>query len=110
MSGTQLALKQSTGWFAAGRQFGQALSELSDAAFKLYAWLCLNADRRTGHLHSTVTVAFCGTEQARAVGGSSAPGTPRARRVPVGGDRCVGDTIDTGPTKSSRAVKNRRTT
>lgn len=54
MSGAQLVLKQSTGWFAAGWQFGQALDELSDAAFKLYAWLCLNADRRTGQLHSTV--------------------------------------------------------
>ena len=54
MSGTQLVLKRPTGWFAAGWQFGQALGELSDAAFKLYAWLCLNADRRTGHLHSTV--------------------------------------------------------
>ena len=54
MSGTQLVLKRPTGWFAAGWQFGQALGELSDAAFKLYAWLCLNADRRTGQLHSTV--------------------------------------------------------
>jgi len=54
MSRTQLVLKQSTGWFAAGWQFGQALGELSDAAFKLYAWLCLNADRHTGQLQSTV--------------------------------------------------------
>jgi hypothetical protein len=34
MSRPQLVLKQSTGWFAAGWQFGQALAELSDAAFK----------------------------------------------------------------------------
>jgi hypothetical protein len=54
MSRPQLVLKQSTGWFAAGWQFGQALDELSDAAFKLYAWLCLNADRHTGQLQSTV--------------------------------------------------------
>ena len=54
MSRPQLVLKQSTGWFAAGWQFGQALGELSDAAFKLYAWLCLNADRHTGQLQSTV--------------------------------------------------------
>jgi hypothetical protein len=27
---------------------------LSDAAFKLYAWLCLNVDRHTGQLQSTV--------------------------------------------------------
>ena len=54
MSRPQLVLKQSTGWFAAGWQFGQALAELSDAAFKLYAWLCLHVDRHTGQLQSTV--------------------------------------------------------
>jgi hypothetical protein len=54
MSRSQLVLKQSTGWFAAGWQFGQALEELSDAAFKLYAWLCLNADRHTGQLQAAV--------------------------------------------------------
>jgi hypothetical protein len=54
MSRPQLVLKQSTGWFAAGWQFGQALDELTDAAFKLYAWLCLNANRHTGQLQSTV--------------------------------------------------------
>jgi hypothetical protein len=54
MSGSSLVLKQSTGWFAAGWQFGEALGELSDAAFKLYAWLCLNADRHTGQLQSSV--------------------------------------------------------
>jgi hypothetical protein len=55
MSGTQLVLKRSTGWFAAGWQFSKALGKLSDAAFKLYAWLCLNAGWHTGQLHSTVT-------------------------------------------------------
>jgi hypothetical protein len=54
MSRPQLVLKQSAGWFAAGWQFGKALQELSDATFKLYAWLCLNADRHTGQLQSTV--------------------------------------------------------
>jgi hypothetical protein len=54
MSRPQLVLKQSTGWFAAGWQFGKALGELSDVAFKLYAWLCLNVDRHTGQLQSTV--------------------------------------------------------
>jgi len=49
MSRPQLVLKQSAGWFAAGWQFGKALQELSDAAFKLYAWLSLNADRHTGN-------------------------------------------------------------
>jgi hypothetical protein len=54
MSRPQLILKQSAGWFAAGWQFGQALQELSDAAFKLYAWLCLNVDRHTGQRQCTV--------------------------------------------------------
>lgn len=48
MSAPRLVLKQSTGWFAAGWQFGEAMRELSDAAFKLFAWLCLHADRHTG--------------------------------------------------------------
>jgi hypothetical protein len=43
-------LKQPTGWFAAGREFHQAMRLLSDSAFKLYVWLCLNADRRTGRI------------------------------------------------------------
>jgi hypothetical protein len=40
--------QQRTGWFAAGREFQQAMRLLSDSAFKLYVWLCLNADRRVG--------------------------------------------------------------
>jgi hypothetical protein len=53
MTRPQLVLKHSTGWFAAGWQFGQALEELSDPAFKLYAWVCLRADRHTGQVQST---------------------------------------------------------
>jgi hypothetical protein len=55
MSRPQLVLKQSTGWFAAGWQFAQALEELSDPAFKLYAWVCLRADRHTGQVQSTAS-------------------------------------------------------
>src|ERR1043166_2731338 len=51
----QLVLKQSTGWFAAGWQFAQALAELSDPAFKLYAWVCLRADRHTGQVRSNAS-------------------------------------------------------
>ena len=47
-SGPRLVLKQSTGWFAAGWTFAEAMTVLSDRAFKLFAWLCLNADRHTG--------------------------------------------------------------
>lgn len=49
----RLRLKQATGWFAAGGAFRQALSLLSDGAFRLFAYLCLEADRRTGRIQST---------------------------------------------------------
>src|SRR5260370_15841127 len=48
MTGSQLRLKQPTGWFAAGREVAQALRLLSDGAFKLFMWICLNADRGLG--------------------------------------------------------------
>ena len=41
-------LKRPTGWFAAGDEVGDALSLLSDGAFRLYMWLCLHADRSRG--------------------------------------------------------------
>lgn len=43
-------LKHPTGWFAAGHEVTHALELLSDGAFKLYIYLCLHADRRTGQL------------------------------------------------------------
>lgn len=43
-------LKHPTGWFAAGREVSRALPLLSDGAFRLYIYLCLNADRATGML------------------------------------------------------------
>jgi DNA-binding Lrp family transcriptional regulator len=49
----RLVLKQATGWFAAGWTFADAMTSLSDAAFKLFAWLCLNADRHTGRIRIT---------------------------------------------------------
>ena len=51
--GPRLVLKQSTGWFAAGWTFVEAMTTLSDGAFKLFAWLCLNADRHTGRIRIT---------------------------------------------------------
>jgi hypothetical protein len=47
---THFRLKQPTGWFAAGREIEQALLLLSDAAFKLFLWLCLHAERSRGSL------------------------------------------------------------
>jgi hypothetical protein len=54
MSTPRLILKQPTGWFAAGREFAQALTLLSDGAFKLYVYACLRAGRHTGCLRATV--------------------------------------------------------
>jgi hypothetical protein len=54
MSAPRLILKQPTGWFAAGREFAQALTLLSDGAFKLYVYVCLRANRHTGCLSATV--------------------------------------------------------
>jgi hypothetical protein len=54
MNASRLILKQPTGWFAAGREFAQALTLLSDGAFKLYVHVCLKANRHTGRLGATV--------------------------------------------------------
>jgi hypothetical protein len=62
MSAQRLILKQPTGWFAAGREFAQALTLLSDGAFKLYVHTCLRANRHTGCLGATLE------ELARALG------------------------------------------
>ena len=61
-TGTRLQLKQPTGWFAAGREVACALQLLSDAAFKLFVWLCLHAERGRG------AVSVTPTELAKAVG------------------------------------------
>jgi hypothetical protein len=64
MNETRLILKQPTGWFAAGKEMQEALTILSDGAFKLYAYLCLNADRRTAQFR------FRAAELASATGKS----------------------------------------
>lgn len=46
-------LKHSSGWFAAGREVSRALALLSDGAFRLFIYFCLNADRRTGQVKIT---------------------------------------------------------
>ena len=50
MSAPRLILKQPTGWFAAGREFAQAMTLISDGAFKLYVHVCLSANRHTGRM------------------------------------------------------------
>jgi hypothetical protein len=46
----RLRLKRSTGWFAAGKEIATALPMLSDAAFKVYIFLCLNVDRHSARM------------------------------------------------------------
>lgn len=46
----RLALKHSSGWFAASPEMAQALLLLSDGAFKLFVYVCLNAERGTGQM------------------------------------------------------------
>jgi hypothetical protein len=46
-------LKHSSGWFAAGREVSRALALLSDGAFRLFLYFCLNADRKTGQIRIT---------------------------------------------------------
>jgi len=50
MSGSGAPFKNASGWFAAGVEVQRAATLLSDAAFKLFVWVCLHADRRSGVL------------------------------------------------------------
>jgi hypothetical protein len=50
MSGPGAQLKNASGWFAAGVEVQRAATLLSDAAFKLFVWVCLHADRHSGIL------------------------------------------------------------
>ena len=50
MISSGLRLKKSSGWFAAGQEVATALELLSDAAFKLYMYVCLRAERRSARI------------------------------------------------------------
>lgn len=67
---TRLRLKHVSGWFAAGQEVMLALEILSAEAFRLYLYLCLHAERRTGRIGwKPVDIAHlfhCGSEQVRA--------------------------------------------
>lgn len=63
MSG-KIRLKRASGWFAAGREWQQALGRLSDGAFKLFVYVSLEADRRSRRL------SFHQRDLARALGKS----------------------------------------
>ena len=50
MNEFRLTLKCPSGFFAAGCEMREALTLLSDGAFKTYVYVCLHADRRTAQL------------------------------------------------------------
>lgn len=60
----RVCLKEPAGWFAAGASFRRALRTLSDGAFKLFAHICMEADRRTGRFEAVQA------ELAKAIGKS----------------------------------------
>jgi hypothetical protein len=60
----KLRIKRDLSWFPAGQAWNNAVMELSDGAFKVFAYACLNADRSTGLLK------FRQTELARILGKS----------------------------------------
>jgi hypothetical protein len=64
-----LCLKEPSGWFAAGASFRRALRTLSDGAFKLFAHLCLEADRRTGRLEAVQAELAKATGKSRRIVG-----------------------------------------
>jgi hypothetical protein len=49
----KLKLKKATGWFPAGDGFLKAMTVLQDGPFKLFVFLCLNADRQTACCQSS---------------------------------------------------------
>lgn len=51
----KLRLKKNKGWFPAGESFLNAMSVLSDHTFKLFVFVCLNADRETATYTASVT-------------------------------------------------------
>jgi len=61
VSQQRMALKNPTGWFAAGREVACAMALLSDGAFKVYMHVCLTADRSNGRLkiaHGDLAIAL----------------------------------------------------
>jgi hypothetical protein len=55
MSKELLILKNPRGWFAAGIEVQKAMNLLTDGAFRLFVYLCLNARRDTGVLEGSLT-------------------------------------------------------
>ena len=64
MTSNQLRIKPGVHWFPAMMQWHTTMNQLSDGAFKLFVYLCLNADR------STAGLEFRQTTLARTLGKS----------------------------------------
>jgi hypothetical protein len=64
-----LVLKESSGWFAAGSSFQRAIPLLSDGAFKMFAYICLEADRRTGRYEAVQTELASALRKSRRIVG-----------------------------------------
>ena len=60
-------LKESSGWFAAGNSFRRALPLLSDGAFKMFSYICLEADRRTGRYEAVQTELASALRKSRRI-------------------------------------------
>jgi hypothetical protein len=71
MTPARLRLKNASGWFAAGQEVALALETVSAEAFRLYLYLCLNADRQTGRMdwepEQAAQLLRCTGEHLRAV-------------------------------------------
>jgi hypothetical protein len=102
MTGLPLRLKQPTGWFAAGREVTQALNLLSDGAFKLFMWICLNADRGLG------AIRLEPSQVAGILGNTEAEIRANLRDLFQAVDRPIVPHSSTGPSRSSSKATVRR--
>jgi hypothetical protein len=69
MNPSTAQLKNIGGWFAAGDPFRRALRSLPDGSFKLFAYLSVEANRRTGRLQAThAELAAVLNKSRRAIG------------------------------------------
>jgi hypothetical protein len=61
----KLQLKKATGWFPAGDGFLKAMTVLQDGPFKLFVFLCLNANRQTACYQSSYQRLAAGIGKSR---------------------------------------------
>jgi hypothetical protein len=98
MDDVGLRIKESSTWFAAGAAFERALRMLSDGAFKLFAYICLQADRRTGRFSITQRDLARTLGKSRRVIGRYAAELDRNRicRVRQGTNQFAGTVFEVG--------------